>query len=181
MYIVIVILIMLILSGYVLYIIKFRKKKKKAKNITITDTKLIGKKWINENLFLYLVGSLIKLEAKYFIEFEIIGIEIENIFKILVNEEMMTYLVIYEFRRKGKQFKEGVPYIEYITFFDNNTRLITRLNNYSKLRRNDFGYISSAYYKHLEKVEEKKKSYIFSNLLKKNEFKNEYLKIFKSG
>lgn len=178
---VIIILVAIILSGFIFYIIKFRKKKKKAKNITITETKLIHKKWINENLFLYLVGSLIKLDAKYFIEFEIIGIRIENIFKVLVNKEMKTYFVIYEFLRKGKQLKKGVPYIEYITFFDNDTRLITRLNNYSKLGSNDFGYISSAYYRHLEMGEEKKKSYIFPNLLKKNEFKNEYLKIFRSG
>ncbi len=173
-----IILSLLILAG-LFYLYRKNRQRRKLRNITIKEGKLSSKKGINENLFLNLINSMIKLEFKYFIEFELLGLDVDNGFKAMSNEKRDSYVVLYQFINNSSNVEKAIVYVEFITFFQDGSHIITRLNNARAITKNNFGYISKSFYHHLEHVLHKKDKGIASAKLDKKQFLNLYLDLFK--
>ena len=170
--------ILIIIAGLV-YLYRMNRRRKKFMNISFEESKISIKRGLNENLFLRLINSMIKLDFKYFLEFEITGLDVDNGFKAMSNEERESYVILYQFINNVKEAKKSIVYVEFITFFVDGSHIITRLNNVRMIMKNDFGYISKSFYHHLEHASQRKDKGIKPVMLNKEEFLSSYLDIFK--
>lgn len=108
-------IILIIIAGLV-YLYRMNRRRKKFMNISFEESKISIKRGLNENLFLRLINSMIKLDFKYFLEFEITGLDVDNGFKAMSNEERESYVILYQFINNVKEAKKSIVYVEFITF-----------------------------------------------------------------
>ncbi|NIA23139.1 MAG: hypothetical protein GWP03_03140 [Proteobacteria bacterium] len=173
------ILFILIIIAGLIYLYRKHRLRRKLRDISVKESKISVKKGLNENLFLEIINSMIKLDFKYFLDFEIVDLDIDNGFKAMSNEDRKSYVVLYQFISDIRKAKRAIVYVEFITFFEDGSPIITRLNNIRMITKNDFGYISKSFYHHLEHVSHRKDEGIAPIMLNKGEFLTLYLDIFK--